>query len=363
MGNPYFDRNNIHFCQVPIPNIDDNKANSSVVFTADQISKYSQSQTHPSIYYNPSGWNGHKWWLASTPYPYATDVFENPCIYYADDNNGEPPVSFTPINGTASGDYTVINNPIVKVASNTATNSDPDLIVVDNVMYMISRNNPDNHSPFAQKSLNGQAWTPRDSNALWNNVELGLPELISPAFVELSNSKIRAYCCSGTSGINNINPSLATGVSWGIYMMEGTTFENGGDFEYKGKCYITGDKNVQPWHMDVILHDNIYYMLVCAKVIGSSSGSMQLFMATSTDGITFNMFKKPLLYTFAQYRPTLCITDNDALVIYGSTNSANPTSAELSGVTPAPDGRYIIMVTDALDNVMNALIAEEWTNA
>lgn len=362
MKTPYFSRSDIKFCQVPIPPIDDNKANQSVDFTADQISKYSQSQTHPSIYYNASGWNGHKWWLATTPYPYSVGVFENPCIYYADDQiDGTPPVEFTPISGTADGIYTVINNPITKVSSNADTNSDPDIIVINDVMYMISRDNADHHNPFMQKSLTGEAWTPRGVTPLWDNVSLGLPELVSPSFLKVDN-KILAYCCTGTSGINYINIPDATGISWGIYIMEGTTLENGVDFQYAGKCYISGDKKIQPWHMDICLHDGKYYMVVCATEIGSGTGAMHLFLAESSDGITFYMYSKPLLNAFASYRPSLCVDSSSRLVIYGSTNSATPTSTELGDVTPAPDGRYIIMVADTLSHVISDLKSNEWAN-
>ena len=362
MKTAYFKKADIKFCNVPIPPIDNHKIDSSVVFTSNQISKYSQSQTHPSIVYNASGWNGHKWWLATTPYPYATGVFENPCIYYADDQNDEkPPIDFTPISGTASGDYTMVSNPIVKVTTNEAVNSDPDIILIDNTMYLISRNNIVRHTPYMQKSLTGQAWTVRDSDPLWDDVNMGLPELISPSFVKIGN-KIRAYCCTGTTGTTNVDIPNASGVSWGTYIMEGTTFENGGDFQYVGKCYISGDKKVQPWHMDVCEHNGVYYMVVCAKEIGSGTNAMHLFLAKSTDGITFHMFSKPLFNAYNQYRPTICVDASNNIVIYGAITNANPSAEERGIATEAPDGRYIFMVTDSITNIIGALEDNEWSN-
>ena len=36
--------------------------------------------THPSVVFFPNSWNGAKYWLAYSPYPYANGEEENPCI-------------------------------------------------------------------------------------------------------------------------------------------------------------------------------------------------------------------------------------------------------------------------------------------
>ena len=125
---PIFSAEQMSYCSVPVPPINATKdPNYTFDFTPEQIAQYGQSQTHPSIIYIPGGWNGHEYWLATTPYPFAMDVFENPCIYYGDaDAEGNPPVLFTPISGVASGDYIMVDNPVVKVPSNDNINSDPD---------------------------------------------------------------------------------------------------------------------------------------------------------------------------------------------------------------------------------------------
>ena len=84
---PIFSKDEMLFCSVPVPPINNHKG-GEFNFTDTQISKYGQSQTHPSIVYVPEGWNGHQYWLVSTPYPNAIGEFENPCIYYADAENG-----------------------------------------------------------------------------------------------------------------------------------------------------------------------------------------------------------------------------------------------------------------------------------
>lgn len=41
--------------------------------------------THPSVVKFDSAWNGHKYWMAYTPYPFAEGEEENPCIAVSDD--------------------------------------------------------------------------------------------------------------------------------------------------------------------------------------------------------------------------------------------------------------------------------------
>ena len=95
--NPVFSKEEMLFCSIPVPPINNHKG-GTFDFTQEQIEKYGQSQTHPSIVYKAEGWNGHKYWLATTPYPHIAGVFENACIYYGDeDESGNPPRIFTPI--------------------------------------------------------------------------------------------------------------------------------------------------------------------------------------------------------------------------------------------------------------------------
>lgn len=355
--NAVFAKGDHHFCSVPIPAINDNK-DGTFDFTAEQIAAYSQSQTHPSIYYNASGWNGHKWWLCTTPYPSATGVFENPCMYYADDQqDGTPPVVWTPISGTSSGDYTVVDNPITKVPNNATINSDPDIIVLNNVMYMISRENTNHHIPYVQKSTDGQAWTKRGSTGLWDHTLISQPQMLSTGFIKIGDY-IYGYSCTGTSGnYITVDSEKNRGYSWGIRIMRGTTFDNGGDFAYYKTCYLTGDKWIQPWHMDIFAYNNKYYIICCAREIGVSGG-MRVFLAESSDGETFKMFARPLLDTYNYYRPTACVKSNGELVIYWSTTGATEVTAdELPNGSSdiSPDGRYIGMSHKKFSTVLREL--------
>lgn len=75
------------------------------MYTPVQIKNLSSLQPHPwhpSVVYIPEGWNGHKYWMAQTPFPPADvkpyrDRYELPCIHYSDDGIKWNPIISNPI--------------------------------------------------------------------------------------------------------------------------------------------------------------------------------------------------------------------------------------------------------------------------
>ena len=364
---PIFSKDEMLFCSIPVPPINDHK-DGVFDFTADQISKYGQSQTHPSIVFIPGGWNGHEYWLATTPYPNAVGVFENPCIYYGDaDVDGNPPRVFTPIAGTASGVFTIVNNPIVKVPNNTTINSDPDLWYdSDNsIMWMISRENSNGFAAYSQKSAIGQAWTPRGDRAtgyLWKNGVgqlVGKPEFLSPAILKIDN-KIRVYSLSGSGGIFSLNYKLNRGLCWGLWVMEGTTLEGAGDFVYVKKAAILGKRGIEPWHMDMFVDSRTGYIYMICSAKNNLTNTTDVYLAESADGWNFNLFSKPLISGgYSHYRPTAALRSDNSLVVYFSVTNAPRTAASYpNGASDVPvDGRAIGVCCKDFDEILLELRA------
>lgn len=355
------------FCSVPIPGINDYKG-AAFDFTPEQIASYGQSQTHPSIVYAPNGFGGHKYWLASTPYPGGGGVFECPCIYYGDeDADGNPPRVFYPIAGTASGNYSVVDNPIVKLPNNSTINSDPDLLLDSGVLYMISRENTNAYATYMQKSANGQAWTPRGASPLWRKDTgflAGKPELLSPAIVKIG-ANYRVYCITGTAGIYPFDEQKNRGVSWGIYILNGTTLENGGDFQLYGRVNLTGHRRIEPWHGDVFIDPssgNLYYIFSGFDLTQVPRRGY-LYLAESTDGVNFHVFARPLIASYQQYRPTAMLRPSDReLIVYWCTESGAPTDASYypRGASDIPiDGRAIGVSHVNFDDLLAAFKKEE----
>lgn len=89
------------------------------------ISPYGNEQfVHPDIYYNPIGWNGYEYWLVATPYPYGIEKCENPCVYVSRDG-----IIFTDL----------ICNPIVPTPLGEVFNSDPDIILFHDTLFIFYR--------------------------------------------------------------------------------------------------------------------------------------------------------------------------------------------------------------------------------
>lgn len=360
-----FNEKDMFWCSVPVPPINNHK-DDIFDFLPEQITNYGQSQTHPSIVYIPGGWNGHEYWLATTPYPNSTGVFENTCIYYGDaDPDGTPPRLFHPINGTANGIYTRIQNPITPVPDNATVNSDPDLFFDNNTLWLISRENTNSFATYSQKSIDGQSWTPRgarDTGFLWrtgSGVLTGKPEFLSPALIRVSPSKLRAYCLSGSAGIYPRNIITNTGVCWGIWIMEGTTLEGPGDFVYTKKATLTGKRDIEPWHFDVFHDDETgFYYAICSGNNYNSNGVNGVYLAESTDGLTFNMFSKPIIDAVPQYRPTAFIDSNRNFVLYWCSEAGAPTDSGKypRGASDIPvDGRAIGVSFRNFDDMLSEL--------
>lgn len=358
---PYFAKADIKFCSVPVPLINGHK-DGTFEFTDIQKKDYGQSQTHPSIVYIPDGFGGHKWWLATTPYPHSNGAFENPCIYYGDEENGEPPLTFTPISGTASGNYTITNNPIVKVPDTKTTNSDPDLFFdsQNNKLCLISRKNTYGYAYYYQESPDGQAWTPRLADAEYIiNVNRGMPaELVSPAII-LKDGKNEMYGLS--SGGYLVPESIRTqkGINRGMLIYNGQFTPKG--MHIVGKASLLGKMEVHPWHFDICYYNNKYYMIFSGTDYNTKRIGL-LRMAISDDGLDFKVYSRPLLpLDYGYYRPSFYI-DNDTLVIYGCTESGAPDNADAypNGASDVPvDGRAIFRVMGNLPSIVNTLKADE----
>ena len=87
---------------------------------------------HPKVLYFEEGWNGHRYWMAYTPYPYCADLYENPCLAVSDDG-----VNWTKPDG--------VTNPVTghpPTHENSAHYSDPHILMNGDEMELWFRYNP-----------------------------------------------------------------------------------------------------------------------------------------------------------------------------------------------------------------------------
>ncbi|MEK3910892.1 hypothetical protein [Paenibacillus sp. FSL H7-0331] len=233
------------------------------------VPTYDQSGqcVHPSVLYFPQAWEGHRYWMAFTPYPDGNDQLENPSVVVSD-------------NGIHWTVPTGLSNPVVPSPGTTADYlSDPHLFVHDKQMYMIYREYLRSVTPFEERwfimhSLNGIDWGP-------------------PVEITYNNKSIQVSACV-----------LHDGSQFVMYFVTYTA----GNFKSIQKIVCKGDpmlkenwsepKDVQltglpdgvwPWHLDVTLNpDNSWDMLLttCKGIGGVHSRLHYAFSLNGDDWST-----------------------------------------------------------------------------
>ena len=195
-----------------------------------------QHPWHPSVVYVAEGWNGHRWWMAETPYapdkcaPY-NERWELPCMHYSDDG----------VHWKSAG--APIDDLTEEQITSHSYHSDPHLAMKDGVLYCYYRlmEDYDARTTIIRKSSkDGVNWSEREI------IQVAGREIISPAIV-WTGAKWRMYYVDDT--FTNLNR--------GIQMAES---DDGVHFEHKDSAWEQQD--VKPWHIDVQLIDGTYYLLV-----------------------------------------------------------------------------------------------------
>lgn len=60
---------------------------------------------HPKVLYFPNKFGGRKYWMAYTPYPFANDRYENPCVAYSSDGYNWTNIAGNPLDDPAGDGY------------------------------------------------------------------------------------------------------------------------------------------------------------------------------------------------------------------------------------------------------------------
>ncbi len=264
-----------------------------------------QHPWHPSVVYVSEGWNGHRFWMAQTPYPPFhvapyKDRWELPCIHYSDDGMHWNTIDANPIDDLTD-----------EQMANHSYHSDPHLVMKDGVLYCYYRlmeNNDAKTTILRKKSVDGIHWSDREmitfdnGKSTLDNCKL---EIISPAVV-WTGEKWRMYYVDDTF----------TNLQRGIQLAES---EDGILFEVVGSVWK--QQEVKPWHIDVQLIDGIYYLLI------HDVDNNSLWLYTSQDGIQFGEGKEVLrvsgrltdFWSHKLYRACLVCVDGK-IHIYFSAN-------------------------------------------
>ena len=241
---------------------------------------------HLDVYHNAAGWNGYPYWMVMTPYPGGDDQYENPSIVCSlDGNTWVVPTGLT--------------NPIV-AAPEGGFNSDTDMIVVGNTMYVIYRKyitETDTLHYMLMSSTNGITWTePAEIYAGLTGDIYGRG--IAPSIVFTDNKFMIFSQCASRLGMR-WSSSIDSGWSAG---------ENLG--------YLPLEHN--PWHMNVTKHSDGRLFLIGSPKTGELS-----IIESSDHGVNWTGYGS---LGISGYRAAMVETPSGFDVWYTNSNDVYRTS-------------------------------------
>lgn len=255
---------------------------------------------HPDIVYIPCVWNGYKYWMALTPYPYSDNSYENPSILAS--NDGYHWV-------VPSG----LVNPIIS-SPNPGYNADPDIVYNADTselwVYFFRYWSDTNLVKLTlMRSSTGVTWSGPQYLITWNLTQ---------------EDNGRSYAV------------IKQNQSWLMYYERGqgddTWLEmrksnNGINWSKPQKVNIT-IQNRNIWHLDVYPYERYYIMLIAAYPKGLSSRHCDLFYAYSEDKVNWDVTSNPILKNSDSgwdnaniYRSTFIINNATFKVWYSAMNT------------------------------------------
>lgn len=214
------------------------------------------SVVHPDVVdTGPAGWNGHRYWMACTPY-YRNDYRqENPSVYWAD----------TPTEWVEA-----TTNPVYPPPAKTSRwNSDPDLVLDPDTGEMALLFRDGRFTPHVARSADGVTWPASPSALRLPGVK---EEMVSPSLLRVGSE----WWLWGIA-----HPSRVM-YRWTAPRIEGP---------WKGPVTCTG-WNADAWHFNMVEHGG---RLLCLMHEGWTTGTA--FAASSSDGVVWSKNPRPILVT------------------------------------------------------------------
>ncbi|KEH97016.1 hypothetical protein [Clostridium massiliodielmoense] len=267
----------------------------------------SNQAVHPKVLYFKNGWNGYKYWMGITPYPFSNDDYENPQILVSNDGikfkspkRDNKPL-FVPQDVNKGGHYSDIHMCMVNGTLEVYFRYNP---------AKTEKKQPDNHKNYiyVTKSKDGLNWT--DKKLVLDNDTFKVKCAYLSPIINFEDGKYKVWF---------------TNYDGELYYTETTDWKN---FKELKRCNFVGKgKKLKIWHQDLIKTDVGYEFVCCAY--GEVFLNQNLYYASSQDGINFKPLKKIMEPTdkpgtFDEktlYRPCLLKKDGQYLLYYSAMDS------------------------------------------
>ncbi len=201
---------------------------------------------HPKVLYFEGGWNGHKYWMAYTPYPLGQTAHENPCIAYSDDmvNWYAPLSNVNPLDPQPSFGYNSDTHLVYRT----------DLNHIE-VWWRAFDTSTSAAYYYRRISADGITWTPKE--LLWAASDRS-EDIVSPAII-FEDNKYKLW------GVHVVSREV-------VYM-ESVTAKN-----WTTPVVVPMDwTKVTPWHLDVIRTEKGLEFIICAYGPGGGTSKADLY--------------------------------------------------------------------------------------
>ncbi|WP_135553086.1 hypothetical protein [Paenibacillus cymbidii] len=240
-----------------------------------QIPTYDGSgQTvHPCVLFFPESWKGYRYWMAFTPYPDGNDQFENPSLVVS----GDGVRWFVPPG---------LHNPIVDTPGEAVDFlSDPHIMVHDDVMYLIYREQLRSVSPpeerwFMLTSRDGVLWgEKRELFRFENSIH------VSACMLHDGKRFVLYYVTYGLRRFYAIERRTCAGDP-----TDGANWSDPQRVELEGL-----EKGVDPWHIEVFLQPEGTWDMLLTTCTGIGGVGGRLHYAASRDGLSWRTTEQPFI--------------------------------------------------------------------
>lgn len=246
--------------------------------------------THPDVIFRSAGWNGYKYWMAHTPYPF--EIRENPSIEVSND-------------GITWIDPPGLTNPLQTSLSSSNYYSDVDLvdrIDSEGLLYLFYRwEDGTTNKIYYQTTSDGINWSAKTQ--IVSTVEASIVTA-APTFVNKNDGIWRLWYVNvvgGSNALYNINYRQSTTLA-GLNTAPDII------------CHLTFPNTKHHWHLKVRWDAtlNNYVMLMCYTdaTSGNPNNLGTLIFATSMDGINWTQRQSTIgINKKSTYRSTFIRTD------------------------------------------------------